>query len=257
MRTKLFSAIFACMFMFCVNAQQQPFTNYAVGIDAGTYGFGVWGATNLSPNFVLKAGFNYFGFKVSESIEIEKMDGYVRETDEKVYDLKVSFGQPKLRMPHGKLIAEWYPEADGAFSLAFGTYIGVFDFIAHGQVKDYEQLVAEHGGQIAFRTKGLEQELVPRTDGSFDGRIRVGNVIKPYLGIGFGRSIPKNNIGFKLDLGVTYQGNMRFISEQGNIDDLRAALNSQDVPADLGRMNIILDIARFWPVLNFSLSYRF
>jgi hypothetical protein len=256
MKNKLFSVIFACTFVFCVNAQ-QAFTNYAVGIDGGTYGFGVWGATNLSPNFVLKAGFNYFGFKVSESLNIEDMDGYVQGTDDKVYGLEVSFGQPRLRIPHGKLIAEWYPNTDGAFSLAFGTYIGVFDIIGYGQVKDYEQRTIDEGGPIVFRTKGLEQELIPRADGSFDGRIRVGNVIKPYVGIGFGRSIPKNNIGFKFDLGVTYQGNMRFISEQGNIDDLRAALNSDDVPVDLKGMNTILDIARFWPVLNFSLSYKF
>jgi len=252
MRRKLLSTIFVCAFVFCANA--QSFTKYSVGIDGGTYGYGIWGATNLHKNFVLKAGFNYFGLNTSLNAEIP-IDGYVIGTDQKVKGMNAIFGQPRIQMPHGKVIAEWYPAADGIFSLAFGTYIGVFDVIADGLVENYQNAVTEHGGDIEFRMLGAH--LRPRADGSFDGRIRIGeNFVKPYVGIGLGRSIPKNHIGFKFDLGLTYQGNVKFISEQANIDDVRDSVGSQDY-ADLGIINTFLYLAKFWPVLNFSLSYKF
>ena len=252
MKSKLLSVIFACTFVLCANA--QSFSRHSIGIDGGTYGFGVWGATNLSNNFVLRAGFSYFG--LNTSVELTTlMDGYVVGTNEQVRDVNTIFGQPKIRVPHGRLIVEWYPVADGIFSFAFGTYIGTFDIVANGLVENYENLVAQHGGDIIFET--MRQQLHPRSDGSFDGRIRLGNAVKPYVGIGIGRSIPKSGLGFKLDLGIAYQGNVRFISEQASVDDVRDAVSSQDVPADLGMITTLTNLARFWPVLNLSLSYRF
>jgi len=253
MKYKLLSTVFACAFAFYTNAQSQSFTEFSIGIDGGTYGFGAWGATNLSENFVLKVGFNYFGFGLPESNA--KMDGHVQTTGERVRDMDVSFGRPLLRAPHGKLMVEWHPVADGIFSLAFGTYLGIFDFVADGLVADYQNAVVQHGGDIAFSTMGVN--LQPRADGSFDGRLRMGNAVKPYFGIGLGRSIPKNRIGFKFDLGIAYQGRLKFISDQATIADIGDAIDAQEIPDGLGIMTTIANYARFWPVLNFSLSYKF
>ncbi|MDR0334063.1 MAG: hypothetical protein LBI15_11470 [Dysgonamonadaceae bacterium] len=252
MRKLLLTAILACTFVFFANA--QSFTRFSAGIDAGTYGGGVWGATNLTDNFMLRAGFNYFGFNMSSELDAT-MDGFVRGTNTPVNDVNTSFGYPQLRMPHGRVMVDWYPAPNGIFSLTLGTYLGAFNINIDGQVKDYERLVAEHGGQLTFEEFGVS--LNPRNDGSFDGKLRLGNAIKPYFGIGLGRSIPKNRIGFRFDLGVAYQGNWKFISDQASIDNVRDQIDGQEVPDDLGFINTVLDLAKFWPVLNFSLSYKF
>jgi len=99
--------------------------------------------------------------------------------------------------------------------------------------------------------------LEPRADGTFDGRLRMGNIIKPYFGIGLGRIIPNSNIGFQFDLGVAYQGRLRFISDQATIGNVNEEIHSEHIPEGLEIISTIADIFRFWPVMNFSLSYRF
>jgi hypothetical protein len=243
---KLFlSAILLCAGMLCANA--QSFTRFSAGIDGGTYGGGVWGATNLTDNFILRAGFNYF--KLDSSSELTtQLDAFKRGTEDPVTNVPISFGYPKLRMPHGKLIVDWYPKPNGIFSLSAGTYIGAFDFIVDGQVENYTD-------PLTFHEFGVI--LNPREDGSFDGKLRMGNAVKPYFGIGLGRSIPKNNVGFRFDLGVAYQGNLKFISDQANVDNVREQMKGPEVPEDMGVINIVSQLAKFWPVMNFSLSYRF
>lgn len=46
--------------LFTLQAQEKPFTQWAAGINGGLYGAGIQGATNLSPHFKLRAGFDYF-----------------------------------------------------------------------------------------------------------------------------------------------------------------------------------------------------
>jgi hypothetical protein len=210
-------------------------------------------ATNLSPNFIVKAGFDYFGFKLPFEVETG-MTGYLSANPtQEVDNLTVSFGKPKIQLPHGKVLVDWYPAENGIFSLSAGVYVGNYELVVAGEVEGYQQAVLENGGQISFHTLGAN--LSPRPDGTFDGKIRIGNKLKPYVGIGFGRTIATNNhIGFKFDLGVTYQGSLKFISEQANIDDVVGTVQEQPIPDEV---KLISQIAQFWPVLNFSLSYRF
>lgn len=48
--------------IFKGNAQYMPFDSWGVGVNAGLYGFGVQGATTLSPNFKLRVGVDYFSY---------------------------------------------------------------------------------------------------------------------------------------------------------------------------------------------------
>lgn len=256
MKYKLLSTVFVFVFAFAsyTNAQSQAFTKFSIGVDGGTYGFGIWGATNLTERHTLKVGFNYLGFNLPHVIDT-RMDGTVSTTGEKVSNMNVSFGRPRLQMPHAKLMLEWHPVPTEMFSLVIGAYIGNFDFVADGLVADYQNAVVQHEGDIFFTTMGVD--LQPRADGSFDGILRMGNAIKPYLGIGFGHSIPRSNIGFRFDAGLAYQGNLRLISDQATVAVITDSIHDDEVPNDLGLMTTIAHWGRFWPVLNFSLSYRF
>ena len=227
----------------------RPFTRYSVGLNLGTYGGGLWVATNLSNHFALRAGFNYLGFTFPTELETS-MAAYNRNTGVQLpNEVDVNFGRPEWRMPHGSLKIGWTPVANGIFSLQIGAYVGNFDFVVDGQV-DHSQ-----PGTLSFAMAGAR--LDPRDDGTFDGRLRMGNLVKPYFGIGIGRTIPRSRVGFKFDLGVAYQGPLRFISDQATLSNVNDDIHSEHIPDGLELMKTIADLARFWPVMNFSLTYRF
>lgn len=244
--------MFVCAVIFSANAQfssnAQPFSRFGAGVNAGTYGAGVWGATNLTDNFMLRVGFSHFGLNLSQEWN-ETFDGFAIDApNANVPELGVTIGSPTLRMPHGKLIVDYFPWSNGIFSISFGTYIGAFDLGFSGSIDGYAALYSEHGS-IALPIEGVN--LVPRPDGTFDGTFRFGNIVKPYLGIGIGRTIPNNRVGFRFDLGVAYQGNIRLISDQANVD-LTNLPSGIDDAVDF--LDTVQRFTRFWPMMNFSLT---
>jgi len=255
MKKRLFSAVFACMFVFCVSAQ-RPLSEFSAGVDAGTLGVGVWGATNLTSNLSLKAGFSYAGWSFDRTHSETGVRGYVNglETNRRV-ELDLDVINPRLRIPHGRLLVDWAP-GGGMFSVVAGTYIGNFDLGVDAKVTNWDAISTANTDIdfIEFEEFGIS--LLPRDDGTFDGTLRIGNRIKPYLGIGLGRTIPENRFGFRFDLGVIHQGNLRFISDQAAIGDLQGATNSVEIPEDWGFISDFSTLAQFWPVINFSLTVR-
>lgn len=269
MKYILLLIFFACAVIFCANAQTatraehrveeparrsevhidtRPFSRYSVGIDAGTYGAGIWGATNLSRNVILRIGFNYFEWNFTTDLETT-MAAYHRGTTTQADEFTVNFGAPRWQMPHGRVMLDWFPIASDFFSITLGAYIGAFDFLVDGQVQNYNAATP-----LSFNVANAT--LNPREDGTFNGALRMGNLVKPYVGIGLGRLVPHRRVGFRFDLGVTYQGPLQFISDQATIGNIGEEIHSNYIPEGLEIMSTIAEWARFWPVMNFSLSVR-
>ncbi len=72
------------------------------------------------------------------------------------------------------------------------------------------------------------------------------------MGLGLGRTIPRNRVGFKFELGMVYQGKYTLTSpnmnEAGN-DWLNGFIDEMDLPVSESTLN-------WWPMLNLSLTYR-
>ena len=253
MKRKVFSAVFACVFVFCVSAQ-RPFSEFSVGVDGGTLGVGVWGATNLTSNISLRAGFSYASWSFDRMHSEPGVEGFINGDVNRQVDVDIDVTNPRLRIPHGRLLVDWAP-GGGMFSVVAGTYIGTFNLGVDAQVMNYDALRIANPDMefIKFDEFGIELRPI---DGVFDGTLRIGNRIKPYLGIGFGRTIPENRLGFRFDIGVIHQGDLRFISDQAGIDDLEGATTSIEIPDDWGFVSDFSTLARFWPVVNFSLTFR-
>jgi hypothetical protein len=77
-----------------------------------------------------------------------------------------------------------------------------------------------------------------------------GNQISPYLGIGFGNTIPKYKIGLGFDLGLFYQGKSKF-TVQGN---------GSFKPSGTAENELLIESAFrkfvFYPFVNFSIRFR-
>jgi hypothetical protein len=85
---------------------------------------------------------------------------------------------------------------------------------------------------------------------NLQGDIRCKNV-RPYLGLGFGRLVPKNRIGMRLELGCQFMGKLK-VYQNGNEIDIDKALEDAGED-DLSKF--VKDL-KVYPVLKFSLTGR-
>ncbi|MDR3218778.1 MAG: hypothetical protein LBU22_07325 [Dysgonamonadaceae bacterium] len=251
---KVFSAIIiASCTLFCgssLNAQGL-FENWAIGIEGGTYGPGITVATSLSSHLKLKAGVDYLGVKYTTDFEI-KPEGYVENSSsfDKI-DMTGTVSNPQLKFTNFKAILDYYPMKNGIFSFSAGIYAGNSAITADAQIDDYQQLVSKYGGPLVFDLEDIV--IKPSADGTFDGKVKFGNTIKPYFGLGLGRTIANSRVGFKFDIGILYQGDYKFESKNMAVSQETAKgitttfFDDESIPTW---------VLKTWPIINFSLSYR-
>ena len=75
------------------------------------------------------------------------------------------------------------------------------------------------------------------------------NSFKPYLGIGYGRLVPKSRVGFRVELGAQFHGDLE-VYQGGKKLDVNSALKGDD---DISK---IIDKLTIYPVLKFMLTTR-
>ena len=72
---------------------------------------------------------------------------------------------------------------------------------------------------------------------------------RPYLGLGFGRAVPKGRLNFGFELGVQFMGKMKVYSNGNPLDELTDVENDDD-------WKKVMDKLKVYPVLKFTLSGR-
>ena len=230
-----------------LNAQDRPFQTWAAGINAGLYGAGAQAATSLHPHLRLRAGFDYLTYTHSEAISLETtaepLEGYEMTVEGEISEASITF-------PNFKALLDYYPMRNGIFCLTGGFYLGSNSISANGLIRDYQQIKDQLGENPAFEYEDMV--IRPNNDGTFDGKLLMGNSIKPYIGLGLGRTIPNNRVGVKFELGMVYQGKYRLESNnvsEGGQDWLDSLIEEEDLPVSRSMLN-------WWPMLNLSLTCR-
>lgn len=98
----------------------------------------------------------------------------------------------------------------------------------------------------------------PADGGNVEASIEVGG-FRPYLGIGFGRAVPKKRIGCQFDLGVQFWGTPKVYAPTYNktTDSYqREELKKENTTGDAGDALKIISKISVYPVLNFRLVGR-
>ncbi|MDD2513661.1 MAG: hypothetical protein PHS71_10495 [Proteiniphilum sp.] len=97
------------------------------------------------------------------------------------------------------------------------------------------------------------EQVNPTVEGEItDASLHMGNSLKPYFGVGLGRTIPRNRVGFKFELGVVYQGPYELVSDIIN----EAGRNWVNRMAEEMELPVSQETLNWWPMLNLSLTYR-
>jgi len=180
----------------------------SVGVSAGTDGIGFQVAAPLSPHFSLRAGYSFMpAFKYTQNLSLDDADLAAFKVNGKyVHDVDL---EAKLNVGNFSLLFDIYPSKKSSFRFTVGAYIGKSDIVTVANKEPF--MNPEYAGKagIDLSKKGssaLEKyTIVTDAAGNLDAKVKV-NGFKPYLGIGFGRAVPKNRIGLQFDLGVQFWG---------------------------------------------------
>lgn len=232
-----------------------PFKHLALGVGAGTAGVDIELATTLGYHFQLRAGLSALPYTFSMPYDMGLRD-ILSEVDEQTLhgagvdleeipnevDIEAALG-----LVNGKVLLDIYPFKKAGIHLTAGAYFGNDKLFSIGAQMPKEFMQAWNDIRIYDPVVEFDDELVDMLpeDGEIEVAMKVKKV-KPYLGIGFSRAVPKRRIGFNVDCGVMFHGTPEI---ETNVDALNDMLKDEGVYD-------IMDKVVIYPVISFRLVGR-
>lgn len=235
---KVLSLVMALALCAGLANAQEAFKHLGAGVEIGTAGAGIeFSLPLVSDHLFFKAGYNFpsvsikYGFDfptkdVNANIaevnnNLKKIPGCTEQLSLLTDPAKVD-ASAKLNMSNVKLMFEYYPGKKSSFHITAGLFLGnpAFANIGVTATKLWSEYQVKQQEVASLKTKypGADIPTLPNsinynvdgksygiTDGSAGVDLTIAKV-KPYLGVGFGRSIPKTRVGFQGEIGAWYHG---------------------------------------------------
>lgn len=232
-----------------------------LGGEMGTMGIGMEVATPLRPNIRLRAGIVALPFTTvfaydshQDLLKLVSAKGnsydYMVARDERIMKALLKEWLPyrsssfpntvevkeKLLRIEGKVLVDFYPKKGSWFYFTAGAYIGNMDqWHMKGEIDPvYVKAVSVVNDYLPEDDKmrllscssspNYYSEVEVGSDGKIDYSYRVFPV-KPYVGIGFGRMLPRRKLGCHFDIGILYRGRWKVHSEGYHSDDFDPFFN--------------------------------
>ncbi len=235
------------------------FNHVGLNVGAGTEGISVGVAAPVTNFLEVEAGVNIMpSFKLSGDLDVDinmPQESDIQYPTSGTIHAEGSFDRTTFNVK-----ANLYPFGGGSkFFIAAGLSIGG-EKIAEvtGSCDELRQfsennlhtpeLKDQFRKAISANLGGYNLELDENYN--LQGDIRCKNV-RPYLGLGFGRLVPKNRIGMRFELGCQFMGKLK-VYQNGNEIDINKALEDAGED-DLSKF--VKDL-KVYPVLKFSLTGR-
>lgn len=226
-----------------------------IGVGVGTEGIGIDVATHLNNYFGVRVGLNFMpAFKFNTDVDVEEVEGAINGSSysgSRGYDpvkLEASFARTTFDVKF-----DVYPLgcSRSSFFITAGLSIGGEKLVKiNGHWDDYNEAVTE-AGKYGVNIADYEVPLDER--GNIEAGLKVNNV-RPYLGIGFGRLVPKNRIGIRWELGVQFHGKPKLYAS--TIENMDEYLRNNLSESDSDDFNKIMDNFKVWPVMKLSIRGR-
>lgn len=231
-----------------------------IGVGVGTEGIGFDVAVPLTQYVQVRAGLNIFpNIKFHETTDVE----YQYDVNADYNGTTINGGnytiQDEVRLDakfgrtYGDLKFDCYPFGNRAsFFVTAGFSFGGGDLMTikghSDEVQNLQQEAKHYGVTIG------DYEIPFDENGDIKGGVEVKN-FRPYLGLGFGRLIPKNRVGFRFEIGAQFQGKPKvYYYDDGKkvykkIENLVDDESKDDVAK-------VMDWLKIYPVLKFSIRGR-
>lgn len=254
MKKVLLSASLTLLSLVNVSAQDFErglFNHVGAGVGIGTEGINVSVATNVTNFLELELGMNFMpGISVHGDVDAtyEYSLGGIQQTKNDNIRVEGDFARTTVDFK-----AHVYPfGGNSKFFIAAGFSMGGNRLAKLSGHSDVVQELYQQQGITGF-DPSIEidkYKLEFDKNGNIDGGVKVSS-FRPYLGIGFGRLVPKNRIGARFELGVQFHGNPKVYS--GDNDNLLETFKGEKASDDISD---IVDKLTVYPVLKFSIRGR-
>lgn len=188
-------------FMFIVPSpvkaqdDKNMFNHVSLGLSTGTDGLIGFNAAVPIGNYVqMRVGYSFMPvFKYKTDVTVKNNNKPDSRTDI----------EGKLHMGDFSWLFDIYPSKNSSFHFTAGAYIGKSKVVTvrnDGPIGGLDESDYGHSG-IEIGDYLIKTDL----EGNASASIKV-NSFKPYLGVGFGRAVPKGRVGVMCDLGVQFWG---------------------------------------------------
>lgn len=218
------------------------FNSLAAGVGIGTTGVDVNVATPITSHFALRGGFSImpnFSMSTDVDVDVEAAEGMNAPSTIEM--------EGSIKRVSGELLVNYYPFKKGAFFLTAGAYFGggtLLKISGHSdQLKDLVAEAGKAGVVIGDYTIPVDK------NGNVSGGLTVSS-FRPYVGLGFGRAVPKKRIGMMFELGVQFHGKPDVYTDYGNVSNLLDEVDPDDT------FSKVMDKLTVYPVMKIRLCGR-
>lgn len=195
-------------------------TGWAGGFKVGTLGPGIEGIKSINANWNARLGFSFLPFPVNRHINISNL-GLDLSSKNRVGGINLQgdfFFKPWFYFTGGLLIDLIHGKVD----------INLTDTIKYGDI-------SINPGQV----------------GNLTAKVRPGWVVAPFLGVGYGNTMPVNRkVWFNVELGVIYQGKPHFTLDANRMIDPTASAENEKA------LENAFKGYRFYPMFSAQVNYR-
>lgn len=241
---------------------KRGFLNHVgINVGAGTEGISVGLAAPVTSFFELEAGVNVMpSFKLSGDLDVDVNTSSLPQVPNVQYPHEATIhAEGSFDRTTFNVKANLYPFGGGTkFFIAAGLSIGG-EKIAEvngscDQLREFSQSLPSQELKNQFR-QAVSANLAGynlQFDENYNvqGDIRCKKV-RPYLGLGFGRLVPKNRLGMRLELGCQFMDKLKVYQNDTEIDVNKALEDAGD--DDLSKF--VKDL-KIYPVVKFSFTGR-
>ncbi len=242
-RVLLIAALFLAVCVQGAEAQKRVrdfglFDHVGLGVYAGTTGAGFELGAPITNHLQLRAGYT-FDLGMSGKFDVDYTDkGQQKETEV----------EAKIKMGGFHTLLDIFPSSRLTFHITTGFFLGEDHVLTAENTSPISGTDPNSGLEIGDYIVGFDN------NGIAHAAVEVSK-FRPYVGIGFGRLVPRKRVSFSFDLGAQLWGKPKVmgLSVDGKSWN---EVQSRDVDKkDDGFIDIISSI-RIYPVLTLRLSGR-
>ena len=249
-----------------LRAEDGLFNHLSVGLSAGTSGFGIDVAMPVHKIVTIRGGFSGLGFgdikfkainTATEITQVQMVEDDALRRSQSVDKVELAL---KPNFWNFYILGEVHPFKNLPFYFSAGLFIGSKHFMhfrntnegalgflhdANQKVQDYNNLF--HTNYLPVGLKFGDYVFTADENGNIDVRMKT-NVVKPYIGIGFGRHIAKSRrVSVAVDAGLMFWGTPKFVLN--NDTEIKSSGKNSGITG-------VVSWLKAWPNLEIRLAYK-
>lgn len=230
------------------------FNRFGANAGVSTEGITVGVATPITPYLELGFDANFMpGFKVDGEVNIGAGDILIPTVSGGVDTYHINKGTLEgnfSRTTFNTRLSIYPFGSRNAFFVAGGLSFGGEKLAKlSGYSSEVARLYAEHPEYSEQITAEIDKyKIVIDRDGNVKGDARV-KAVRPYVGLGYGRLVPKNRVGFRIEAGCQFMGKIKVYQDGQELDAVLNKAGDDDLSKIIDKWNV-------YPVLRLTLTGR-